>query len=106
MNVFKYFRGEIAKALDELAAAGEMPAGLDADKMTAEPPREAAHGDVTTNAAMVLAKAAGQKPRDLADRIAARLRRHPRSPASRWPDRASSTFGCPTTSGARGCARC
>lgn len=77
MNVFKYFRGEIAKALDELAAAGEMPAGLDADKMTAEPPREAAHGDVTTNAAMVLAKAAGQKPRDLADRIAARLRRHP-----------------------------
>lgn len=77
MNLFKYFKDEINAALDRLVAAGKLPQGIDTSKVTAEPPREAAHGDVATNAAMVLAKAAGQKPRDLADALAEELRKHP-----------------------------
>lgn len=77
MNLFKYFKDEINGALERLVAAGKLPQGLDTSKVTAEPPREAAHGDVATNAAMVLAKAAEQKPRDLADALAEELRRHP-----------------------------
>ncbi len=64
MNLFKYFREEIITSID-----GIVP-GLDTSKVTAEPPREAAHGDVATNAAMVLNKAAGIKPRDLPEKIA------------------------------------
>ncbi|MGE5478318.1 MAG: arginine--tRNA ligase [Bacteroidales bacterium] len=77
MNLFKYFKEEINGALERLVAAGKLPQGLDTSKVTAEPPREASHGDVATNAAMVLAKAAGQKPRDLADALAEELRKHP-----------------------------
>ena len=73
MNSFKYFRGEIVAVIEALSAAGDLPAGLDTSRVTAEPPREAGHGDVATNAAMVLSKAAGLKPRDLAERIAAKL---------------------------------
>ena len=54
-------------------AAGELPANLDLSRVTAEPPRDAAHGDVTTNAAMVVAKAAGKAPRVLAEALAKRL---------------------------------
>ncbi len=72
MNTFKHFRDLILQAVADLKAAGTIPADLDTAKVTAEPPREAAHGDVSTNAAMVLAKAAGLKPRDLADKLAER----------------------------------
>ncbi len=51
-----------------------LPAGLDQSRIVVEPPREAAHGDMATNAAMVLAKDAGGKPRELAEAIAAKLR--------------------------------
>ena len=74
MNLFKYFREEIIAALARLDA---LPADLDTSKVTAEPPREASHGDVATNAAMVLAKLAGLKPRDLAEALASQLRAHP-----------------------------
>src|ERR1700678_312333 len=57
-----------------LAAEGGWPAGTDLSRVVVEPPRDAAHGDMATNAAMVLAKEAKAKPRDLADAIAARLR--------------------------------
>jgi arginyl-tRNA synthetase len=57
-----------------LAAEGGWPAGIDLSRVVVEPPREAAHGDMATNAAMVLAKEAGIKPRDLAEQIAAKLR--------------------------------
>ena len=77
MNLFKYFKDEINAALERLAAAGKLPQGLDTSKVTAEPPREESHGDVATNAAMVLAKAAGMKPRDIADALAEELRKHP-----------------------------
>ncbi|MBL8674750.1 MAG: arginine--tRNA ligase, partial [Rhodospirillales bacterium] len=74
MNLFSHVAGEITGALRAMAAAGELPGGLDLAGVTAEPPRDAAHGDVATNAAMVLAKAAKLKPRDLAEALAARLR--------------------------------
>ena len=77
MNVFKYFRNEVTKIVEELAAAGTLPAGLDLSRVAAEPPREAAHGDISTNAAMVLAKPAGVKPRDLALLLVERLKAHP-----------------------------
>jgi arginyl-tRNA synthetase len=57
-----------------LAAEGGWSAGIDLSRVVVEPPREAAHGDMATNAAMVLAKEAKAKPRDLAEAIAAKLR--------------------------------
>ena len=57
-----------------LAAEENWPAGIDFSRVVVEPPRDASHGDMATNAAMVLAKDAKIKPRDLADRIAEKLR--------------------------------
>ena len=57
-----------------LAAEGHWPAGIDFSRVVVEPPRDATHGDMATNAAMVLAKEAKAKPRDLADKIAEKLR--------------------------------
>ncbi|MCK5909680.1 MAG: hypothetical protein KAG62_06980, partial [Caulobacter sp.] len=73
MNLFTDLRGVVVEALDQMAAAGELPAGLDTANVTVEPPRDPAHGDMATNAAMVLAKPAGMKPRDIADKLATRL---------------------------------
>ena len=73
MNLFADMKGRVLNALDALAADGALPAGLDTANVTVEPPRDAAHGDMATNAAMVLAKQARMKPRDLADQLAARL---------------------------------
>ncbi len=58
--------------LDAMAAEGVLPSGLSFDNVTVEPPRDAAHGDMATNAAMVLAKPAGMKPREIAEALAAR----------------------------------
>jgi arginyl-tRNA synthetase len=77
MNVFRDFQDLVVRTVERLAEAGEVPSGLDLSRVTVEPPREAAHGDIATNAAMVLAKSAGMKPRDLAERIAAPLRAAP-----------------------------
>ncbi|HXP97139.1 MAG TPA: arginine--tRNA ligase, partial [Telmatospirillum sp.] len=77
MNLFKTFRDDIVASLAWLADQGKLPTGLDYSKVTAEPPREAAHGDVSTNAAMVLAKAAGMKPRDIAELLATELKSLP-----------------------------
>src|SRR5687767_13914685 len=57
-----------------LAAEGGWPADIDLSRVVVEPPRDAAHGDMATNAAMVLAKEAKATPRDLAEAIAAKLR--------------------------------
>ena len=73
MNIFTEIRGLVVGALDQMVAAGELPAGLDYANVAVEPPRDPAHGDMATNAAMVLAKPAGMKPRDIADKLAARL---------------------------------
>jgi arginyl-tRNA synthetase len=58
----------------DLARAGGWPDGIDFSRVVVEPPRDPSHGDMATNAAMVLAKEAKAKPRDLAEQIAARLR--------------------------------
>jgi arginyl-tRNA synthetase len=67
-----------AQMLDRVRAvtAPLLGAGVDMSRVLVEPPKEATHGDMATNAAMVLAKDAGQKPRELAEKIAAGLRAH------------------------------
>ncbi|HAT08009.1 MAG TPA: arginine--tRNA ligase [Rhodobiaceae bacterium] len=67
MNLFVEIDTEIRAALTALQGQGKLTNGLDMSRLTVEPPREAAHGDMATNAAMVLAKAADMKPRDLAE---------------------------------------
>src|ERR1700690_2425238 len=73
MNAFAFFRQKIVAEIEALMAAGALPAGLDTSRVTAEPPREASHGDIATNAAMVLAKPAAMAPRDIATKLAERL---------------------------------
>src|SRR5215470_6571530 len=77
MNVFTLFTAHVRAAIEALAAAGVFPRPPDLDRIVVEPPRDAAHGDLATNAAMALAKDAGLKPRDLAERIAGELRKRP-----------------------------
>ncbi|HEV2957328.1 MAG TPA: arginine--tRNA ligase [Xanthobacteraceae bacterium] len=76
-NIFSAVLARVHGAVEALASEGPLPAGLDLSRILVEPPREAAHGDMATNAAMVLAKPAGKKPRELADAIAAKLRGEP-----------------------------
>jgi arginyl-tRNA synthetase len=73
MTLFRRFSDHIGAALDTLAAQGAIPADLDRSAVSVEPPRDATHGDVATNAAMVLAKPAGMNPRVLADLLVAEL---------------------------------
>ncbi|HMA71126.1 MAG TPA: arginine--tRNA ligase [Xanthobacteraceae bacterium] len=75
MNVFNLFTTHVRSAVEALAAAGAFPRPPDLERIVVEPPRDPAHGDLATNAAMALAKDAGMKPRDLAERIAAELRK-------------------------------
>ena len=77
MNLFKYFKDVVVGELEQMAAAGALPPGLDASRVTVEPPRDRTHGDLSTNAAMVLAKPAGMKPRDVAEALAERLAGNP-----------------------------
>ncbi|MFC3060193.1 arginine--tRNA ligase [Paenirhodobacter populi] len=78
MNLFADMRVAVIAALDEMVAGGTLPAGLDTANVTVEPPRDPLHGDMATNAAMVLAKPAGLKPRDIAEELAAKLSADPR----------------------------
>src|SRR5437763_3678688 len=73
-NVFAVILDKIHAANDALVATGVLPAGLDQSRVVVEPPRDPSHGDMATNAAMVLAKDAGRKPRELADALAGELR--------------------------------
>jgi len=75
MNLYSYFRDEIASSLAALAASGKLPGPVDTARLTVEPPRDAAHGDVSTNAALVMAKDAGMKPREFAALLAGELAR-------------------------------
>ena len=78
MNLFSDIRALVVSALEEMSASGELPEGLDFANVSVEPPRDAAHGDMATNAAMVLARAATRKPRDIAEALAPRLSRDER----------------------------
>ena len=73
-NIFAAVLDKVRAANDALIADGVLPAASDQARVVVEPPREAAHGDMATNAAMVLAKDAGKKPRELAEAIAEKLR--------------------------------
>ncbi len=73
MTLYIRFAAHIDAALDTLTAAGTLPEGLDRKNVTVEPPRDASHGDLATNAAMVLAKPAKTNPRALAEALVAEL---------------------------------
>jgi len=73
MTLYTRFAAHIDAALDALTANGDLPGGLARSAVTVEPPRDPSHGDLATNAAMVLAKPAGTNPRALAEKIAAEL---------------------------------
>ncbi|MCA0202575.1 MAG: arginine--tRNA ligase, partial [Proteobacteria bacterium] len=77
MNIFQTFKSRIDAVVGELMAEGALPAGLDLTRVAAEPPREAAHGDIATNAAMILAKPAGKPPRAIAELLVPRLKKLP-----------------------------
>ena len=76
MNVFSLFEARFQEAALALKEAGVLPADADASTLTVEPPRDASHGDIASNAAMVLAKQAKMPPRVLADHFAAELKGH------------------------------
>ncbi|QUS35609.1 arginine--tRNA ligase [Falsirhodobacter algicola] len=73
MNLFTELRTVVTEAIAALQAAGDLPGGLDLAAVAVEPPRDAAHGDMATNAAMVLAKPAGLPPRQIAEGLARHL---------------------------------
>src|SRR5690348_1503351 len=73
INIYGDFRRLLLTALDDLMAEGALPAGLDFGRVAVEPPRDPAHGDLATNAAMVLAGQARQNPMALAEKIAVSL---------------------------------
>ena len=73
MNIFAEIRTSVIETLDAMVADGALPNGLSWGNVTVEPPRDAAHGDMATNAAMVLAKPASQPPRAIAEALVERL---------------------------------
>jgi arginyl-tRNA synthetase len=73
MSLYTQYAALLDGVLDELVAEGSLPAGLERRAVAVEPPRDASHGDLATNAAMVLAKTAGTNPRALAGLIAPKL---------------------------------
>jgi arginyl-tRNA synthetase len=77
MNIFAEFQTHVLSAVAALQAEGVLPQVLDTSKIAAEPPRDATHGDIATNVAMVLAKPAGLNPRVLADAILLKLKSAP-----------------------------
>jgi arginyl-tRNA synthetase len=80
MNIFAEFQSRVALLIEKRIAVGELPGGLDLGRFVVEPPRESAHGDLSTNAAMVYAREAkemGLNPRALAASLAADLAREP-----------------------------
>ncbi|HWK34685.1 arginine--tRNA ligase, partial [Sphingomonas sp.] len=77
MTLYARFAAHLDVALDALVAAGTLPAGLERRALTVEPPRDPSHGDLSTNAAMVLAKPARTNPRALAEALSAELAKVP-----------------------------
>src|SRR5690242_19927622 len=77
MNIFDVYQQRIAAVIGALGRDGTLPAGLDTARIVVEPPRDPAHGDLATNAAMVLAKDARMNPRMLAETIARAVQGEP-----------------------------
>ncbi|WP_339861110.1 arginine--tRNA ligase [Paremcibacter congregatus] len=70
MNIFESYLGALGTIISDLGAADKLPRDLDLKNVTIEPPRDASHGDISTNVAMVLTKQARMKPRDIAELVA------------------------------------
>ena len=77
MNLFAHFQQLLLNELNQLQTSGDLSSDISLSRVAVEPPRDASHGDVATNAAMVLAKPAGLKPRDLAEKLAEKIRLWP-----------------------------
>ena len=77
MSLYARYSALLAEVLDELQSEGVLPSNLNRRAVAVEPPRDASHGDLASNAAMVLAKPAGTNPRALAEVIAAKLEAFP-----------------------------
>lgn len=82
MNPFNEIRALVLATLEKMTADGELPTGQSFDAVAVEPPRDPLHGDMATNAAMVLAKPSGRKPREIADVLAVALRQDMRITAA------------------------
>ncbi|MEE7459369.1 arginine--tRNA ligase [Methylorubrum populi] len=78
MNIFALFETRVREALESLIRSGRLPEGLDLSRVLVEPPRDPSHGDLATNAALVLAKEAKQNPKALGEALAEELRADPR----------------------------
>jgi len=78
MNIFALFEARVREAVEALTRAGQLPDGLDLGRVVVEPPRDPSHGDLATNAALVLAKEARTNPKALGEALAAELRADPR----------------------------
>jgi len=75
MNIFDTMRDKLLVAIQNLVEEGSLPSDLELDSVTVEAPRDAAHGDVATNAALVLSRKAGMKPGEFADILVGHLLR-------------------------------
>lgn len=73
MSLYARYSALLDGILDELTEEGRLPASLNREAVSVEPPRDPSHGDLATNAAMVLAKGAGTNPRALAELIKPKL---------------------------------
>ena len=73
MNLFEYFRGEVVRIVNRLIDEGRLPNNTETARISVGSPRESNHGDITTNAAMILAKVTGKSPRDLAKLLTEQL---------------------------------
>ena len=77
MNVFTHVEGRVIAALEALKSEGKLPADLSLTGVEVDAPRDKTHGDLATNAALVLTKRAGMKPRDIATLLQAKLAAEP-----------------------------
>jgi arginyl-tRNA synthetase len=73
-HIYATMLARVVASVTALSAAGTLPPSPDTSRIVVEPPRDASHGDMATNAAMVLARDAGKKPREVAEAIAEKLR--------------------------------
>ena len=75
MNIFRVYQEKVEDILQKMASCGELPQGIDLSRVKVEPPKDVSHGDMATNAAMVLGKPTGKNPRDLAALLVDRLKK-------------------------------
>ena len=77
MNIFKKIESDLCAVIEQLKADGALPDNVSTEKVEATPPREAAHGDIATNAALVIAPQAGKKPKEIAELLVTHIRKLP-----------------------------